>query len=174
MAPFEALYGHRCRSPIGWFEVGETQILGPDLVHQAVEKVKLIKERLKLAQSRQKSYADVRRRDIEFQVDDWVFLKVTPMKGVMRFGRKVHPVFHVSMLRKCLGDPTQVIPIEGMEFSEHLSYEEVLVAILDRQVRKLRTKDVASVKVLWRSQNIEEATWEAEADMRAKYPHLFQ
>ncbi|XP_049406097.1 uncharacterized protein LOC125869683 [Solanum stenotomum] len=92
--------------------------------------------------SRQKSYADVRRRDIEFQVDDWVFLKV--------------------------------IPIEGMEFSEHLSYEEVLVAILDRQVRKLRTKDVASVKVLWRSQNIEEATWEAEADMRAKYPHLFQ
>ncbi|WMV33029.1 hypothetical protein MTR67_026414 [Solanum verrucosum] len=70
----------------------------------------------------------------------------------------VHPVFHVSKLRKFLGDPTQVISIEGMEFSEHLSYEEVPVAILDRQVRKLRTKDVASVKVLWRSQNIEEAT----------------
>ncbi|WMV32627.1 hypothetical protein MTR67_026012 [Solanum verrucosum] len=180
MAPFKALYGRRCRSPIGWFEVGETQILGPDLVHQAIEKVKLIKERLKIAQSRQKSYADVCHRDIEFQVDDWVFLKVSPMKGVMRFGRKgklcpryigpykvirrvvqvaykmdlpreltaVHPVFHVSMLCKCLGDPTQVIPIEGMEFSEHLSYEEVPVAILDRQVRKLRTKDIALVKVL--------------------------
>jgi len=66
MAPFEALYGRRCRSPIGWFEVGETQILGPDLVQQAAEKVKLIKERLKMAQSRQKSCADVRRRDIEF------------------------------------------------------------------------------------------------------------
>ncbi|WMV41240.1 hypothetical protein MTR67_034625 [Solanum verrucosum] len=74
----------------------------------------------------------------------------------------------MSMLCKCLGDPTQVIPIEGMEFSEHLSYEEVLLAILDGHVRKLRTKDVASVKVLWRSQKIEEATWEAEADIRAK------
>ena len=66
MAPFEALYGRRCGSPIDWFEVGETQILGPDLVDQAVEKVMLIQEHLKTAQSRQKSYADVRRRDLEF------------------------------------------------------------------------------------------------------------
>ncbi|WMV29673.1 hypothetical protein MTR67_023058 [Solanum verrucosum] len=86
----------------------------------------------------------------------------------------LHPVFHVSMLHKCLVDPTQVIPIEGMKLSEHLSYAEVLVAILDRKVRKLRTKDVASVKVLWRRKNIEEATWEVEADIRDKYPHLFQ
>ncbi|WMV41241.1 hypothetical protein MTR67_034626 [Solanum verrucosum] len=70
MAPFEALHGRRCRSPIGWFEVGEIQILGPNLIHQAVEKIKLIKEQLKTAQSRQKSYAVVHRRDIEFQVDD--------------------------------------------------------------------------------------------------------
>ncbi|WMV19371.1 hypothetical protein MTR67_012756 [Solanum verrucosum] len=119
---------------------GETQILGPELVHQAVEKLKLIKERLKMAQSQQKSYTDVRRRDIEFQVAYEV--------DFPRELAAVHPVFQVSMLHKCLGDPTQVIPIEGMGFSEHLSYEKVPMAILDRQVRKLRRKDVASVKAV--------------------------
>ncbi|WMV19865.1 hypothetical protein MTR67_013250, partial [Solanum verrucosum] len=70
MAPYEALYGRRCRSPIGWFEVGEAQLIGPDLVHQAMEKVKVIQERLKTAQSCQKSYTDVRRRELEFEIDD--------------------------------------------------------------------------------------------------------
>ena len=88
IAPYEALYGRRCRSPVGWFEVGEAALIGPDSVLDAMEKVQLIKDRLKTAQSRQKSYADVRRRELEFQVADWVFLKVSPMKGVMRFGKK--------------------------------------------------------------------------------------
>ncbi|XP_075108878.1 uncharacterized protein LOC142180716 [Nicotiana tabacum] len=88
MAPIEALYGRKCRYPIGWFEVGEAELLGLDLVHQAMEKVKVIQERMKTARSRQKSYADVHQRELEFQVDDWVFLKVSPMNGVMRFGKK--------------------------------------------------------------------------------------
>ncbi|KAH0661397.1 hypothetical protein KY284_026328 [Solanum tuberosum] len=88
MAPYEALYGRRCRSPIRWFVVGEAGLIGQDLVHQAMEKMKVIQERLKTAQSRQKSYPDVRRRELEFEVDDWVYLKVSPMKGVMRFGKK--------------------------------------------------------------------------------------
>ena len=88
MAPFEALYGRKCRSLVGWFEAGEQKLLGPDLVQDAVEKVKLIKERMKTAQSRQKSYSDRRRRDLEFHEGDSVFLKVSPFKGVMRFGKK--------------------------------------------------------------------------------------
>ena len=88
MAPYEALYGHRCRSPVGWFEVGEAALIGTDSVHYAMKKVQLIRYRLKISQSCQKYYADVRRRELEFQVDDWVFLKVSPMKGVMRFGNK--------------------------------------------------------------------------------------
>jgi len=88
MAPFEALYGTRCRSPIRWFEVGEEELIGPDLVHQAMEKVKIIKERLKNAQSCQKSYSDVRRRDLEFKEDDWVFMKVSPVKGIILSGDK--------------------------------------------------------------------------------------
>ncbi|XP_060170798.1 uncharacterized protein LOC132601749, partial [Lycium barbarum] len=178
MAPFEALYGRRCRSPIGWFELGEAELLGPDLVHQAMEKVKLIQERLKTAQSRQKSYTDVRRRDLEFSVDDWVFLKVSPMKGVMRFGKKgkLSPRYigPYRILRKCVGDPSLVIPANTITVKDGLTYEEIPIAILDRQVRKLRTKEVASVKVLWRSQKVEEATWEAEEDMKSRYPHLFQ
>ena len=75
MAPFEALYGRRCRSPVCWDDVGEKKLLGPELVQLTVEKVSLIKERLKAAQSRQKSYADNRRRDLEFEVGDHVFLK---------------------------------------------------------------------------------------------------
>ena len=85
VAPYEALYGCRCRSFVGWFEVVEAALIGIDSVLYAMEKVQLIGERLKTAQSRQKSYADVRRRKIEIQVDDWFFLKVSPMKGVMKF-----------------------------------------------------------------------------------------
>lgn len=88
MALFEALYGRRCRSPIGLFEVSENKLFGPDLVHQAMDKVKEIWDILKAAQSCQKSYADVRRRELEFNVDDWVFLKVSPVKEVMQFGKK--------------------------------------------------------------------------------------
>ncbi|XP_059288541.1 uncharacterized protein LOC132041873, partial [Lycium ferocissimum] len=85
----------------------------------------------------------------------------------------VHPVFHVSMLRKFIGDPSRVFPVEDIQVTEELSYEEQPVAILDRQVRRLRTKDVPSVKVLWRNNNREEMTWEAEEEMKKKYPHLF-
>ncbi|XP_070057104.1 uncharacterized protein [Nicotiana tomentosiformis] len=136
MAPFEALYGRRCRSSIWWFEVREAKLIGPDLVHQATEKVKIIKERLKTAQIHQKSYLDVRRSDLEFKEDDWVFLKVSPMKGIMRFGKKGK--------------------------------------LSPRQIQKLRNKEIASVKVLWRNQQVEEATWEAENEMKEKYPCLFE
>ncbi|XP_070017883.1 uncharacterized protein [Nicotiana sylvestris] len=88
MTPYEALYRWKCRSPIGWFEVGEAELLGPNLGQQEMEKVKLIRDWLRTTQSWQKSYVDVRRRDLEFDVEDWVFLKVSPMKGVMRFGKK--------------------------------------------------------------------------------------
>jgi hypothetical protein len=88
MAPFEALYGRKCRSPLYWDEVGERKLLGPELVQMTADKVKVIREKMATAQSRQKSYADHRRRDLEFEIGDHVFLKVSPWKGVMRFGKK--------------------------------------------------------------------------------------
>ncbi|XP_070015249.1 uncharacterized protein [Nicotiana sylvestris] len=200
------MYVRRCRSPVGWFELAVVPLIGPEFVCEALEKVHLIRERLKAAQSGQKSNFDKRHRDLEFMVGNKVFLKVSPMKGVMRFGKKgklsprfigpydiiekkgnmayelalpvklssVYPIFHVSMLRKYIHDKSHIIPTNTIEIKEGLTYEEVPIEILDRQVRKLRTKDIASVKVLWSNHDSKEATWDVEEDMRKKYPYLFE
>ncbi|WMV14649.1 hypothetical protein MTR67_008034 [Solanum verrucosum] len=78
------------------------------------------------------------------------------------------------MLKKSMGDPSLIIPTENIGIKDSLSYEEIPVQVLDRHVRKLRTKEVASVKVLSRNQFVEETTWEAEEDMKKRYPHLFE
>ena len=163
---------------------------------------------MKMAQDRQKSYADKRRRPLEFEVGDFVFLKVSPRKGVIRFrnrgklhpryiarykiiGRvgevayrlelppemeRIHNVFHVSMLKKCLTDSTQVIeaPLEEVELREDLSFQVKPIAILDSQVKKLRSKEVPMVKVLWKNDKVEEMTWETEEMMKRDYPELFE
>ncbi|XP_060177889.1 uncharacterized protein LOC132607828 [Lycium barbarum] len=85
----------------------------------------------------------------------------------------VHPMFHTSMLRLYKPDPSHVLTREEIEINEGLSYEEEPVQILDRQDRRLRTKDVAEVKVLWRYHNTEGETWEVEEDMKKRYPYLF-
>ncbi|WMV30400.1 hypothetical protein MTR67_023785 [Solanum verrucosum] len=85
----------------------------------------------------------------------------------------VHPVFQVSWLKKCVCEPTSIVPLESLVIKDSLSYQEVLVEIFDRQVQKLRSKEVSSVKVLWRNQLVEGAIWEGEADMISHYPHLF-
>ena len=84
----------------------------------------------------------------------------------------LHQVFHVSMLKKCLGDFASILRVEGLGADEELSYEEVPVEILDRQVKRLRNNEIATMKVLWRNHLGEGATWEVEADMRSRYPHL--
>jgi hypothetical protein len=88
MAPFKALYGRRCRTPLSWSQTGECKIFGPDFVTKAEEKVKTIQNNLKAAQSRQKSYADIRRRPLQFQIGDFVYLRVSPTRGIQRFGVK--------------------------------------------------------------------------------------
>ena len=95
MAPFEALYGRPCRSPLCWEEVGDHQLLGPEVVQETSEKIQLIQQRLKVAQDRQKSYADNRRKDLTFEIGEHVFLKVSPTRGVIRFGKqeKLQPRF---------------------------------------------------------------------------------
>ncbi|KAL0543870.1 hypothetical protein IC582_018975 [Cucumis melo] len=205
MAPFEALYGRCCRSPVCWGEVGEQRLMGPELVQSTNEAIQKIRSRMHTAQNRQKSYSDVRRKDLEFEIGDKVFLKVAPMKGVLRFERRgklsprfvgpfeilerigpvayrlalppslstVHDVFHVSMLRKYVPDPSHVVDYEPLEIDENLSYVEQPVEVLAREVKTLRNKQIPLVKVLWRNHRVEEATWEREDDMRSRYPELF-
>jgi hypothetical protein len=88
MAPFEALYGRRCRTPLNWSEAGERTLFGPDLVKDAEEKVEVIRKNLKLAQMRQKSYHDKGTTPRYYEVGDYVYLNVSPTKGVQRFGIK--------------------------------------------------------------------------------------
>ncbi|GJZ36791.1 putative reverse transcriptase domain-containing protein [Tanacetum coccineum] len=87
-APFEALYGRKCRSPVCWAEVGEVQLTGPEIVQETTEKIVQIKQRIQAARDRQKSYADLKRKPMEFQIGDKVMLKVSPWKGVVRFGKR--------------------------------------------------------------------------------------
>ena len=88
MAPFEALYGRKCRTPLSWDEVGDCQSFGPNLIKESEQKVKLIRDRLKVAQSRQKSYAYSKRKETVYEVGDRVYLRVSPLRAVKRFGVK--------------------------------------------------------------------------------------
>ncbi|KAL5574220.1 hypothetical protein UlMin_023817 [Ulmus minor] len=140
-------------------------ITAPEFVERTTDSVKKIQARMKSAQSRQKSYADKRRRPLEFQVGDSVFLKISPFKGIIRFGKrgKLNPRY--------IG-PYEILERVG-KIHEDLSLQEKPVQILDFKVKTLRNKEIPLVKVLWRNQSVEEATWERESDMRASYPELF-
>ncbi|KAL4559834.1 hypothetical protein LXL04_031980 [Taraxacum kok-saghyz] len=167
MPPFEALYGRKCRSPVCWHEIGESHVIratvdspivGPELIQETTDKITQIRNNLLTARSRQKSYADKRRKPLEFIVGDMVMLKVSPWKGVVRFGRKgklapryvgpfkilkrigpvayeldlptelkkVHPVFHVSNLKKCLADENLHVPLEDIQIDETMQFETIL------------------------------------------------
>ncbi|XP_070036870.1 uncharacterized protein [Nicotiana tomentosiformis] len=155
-----------------------------------------------MAHSRQRSYVDWKVRDVSYMVGEKVFLRVSPMKGVMRFGKKgklssryivpfevlkrvgelayklslpyslssVHLVFHVSILRKYFGDPSHVLDISMVQLDGDLTYDVESVAILDRLIRMLRSKNIASVKVQWRGQQFDEATCQTGWDIRRRYP----
>ena len=88
MEQYEALYGRKCRTPLCWTELSEKKVINPGLIQETKEKVKMIRERLTVATNRQKSYADLKRKDIQYESSDKVFLKVSPWKKFMRFGRK--------------------------------------------------------------------------------------
>jgi hypothetical protein len=85
MAPYEALYGRQCRTPLFWSQMGESQVFGPEVLRDAERQVQMTRENVRIAQSPQKSYADKRRRDLSFEVGDFIYLKVSPMRGTRRF-----------------------------------------------------------------------------------------
>jgi len=107
MAPYEALYGRKCRSPLYWDEVGKRQLIGLEIIQDMKDKVALIQKRMLTAQSRQKNYADKNRCKLEFDIGDLVYLKVSLMRGVMRFGKK-------GMLSRRFIGPFEVIEIVGL------------------------------------------------------------
>ncbi|GJS58486.1 reverse transcriptase domain-containing protein [Tanacetum coccineum] len=176
-APFEALYGRKCRSPVLWAEIGEGSLIGLELV----------------------------RKPLEFEVGDRVMLKVSPWKGVVHFGKKgklapryvgpfeilerigpvayrlrlpeelsgVHDTFHVSNLKKCLADASLHVSLNEIKVDKTLRFIEEPVEILDREIKSLKRSKISLVKVRWDSKRGPEFTWEREDYMKSKYPQLF-
>ncbi|GJZ59703.1 putative reverse transcriptase domain-containing protein [Tanacetum coccineum] len=126
-APYEALYGRKYRTPVCWAEVREAQLTGPELIQETTEKIVPIKQRIQAAQDRQKSYADLKRKPMKFEVGDRVMLKVLAKVGKVAYRlelpqelRRVHHTFHVSNLKKCYADAPLVMPLEGIHIDDKL------------------------------------------------------
>ncbi|WVZ93215.1 hypothetical protein U9M48_039213 [Paspalum notatum var. saurae] len=162
------LVWRRCGTPLFWNQTERSEVFGPDLIKDAEHEIKMVRENLRVARSGRKSYADVRRRDLTFKVDDFVYLKVSPMRGIRRFNMKgkpapryigpfkiverkvgvatkpigIHNVFHVSQLKKCLRVPEEQAPPEGPDVQEDLTYTEHPVKILETSERVTRNRRV--------------------------------
>ncbi|GKE43424.1 hypothetical protein Tco_1470708 [Tanacetum coccineum] len=138
---------------------------------------------MQAARDRQKSYTDLKRKPMEFQVGDKFMLKVSPWKGVVgsvaykielsQELSRVHNTFHASNLKKCYADEPLAILLDGLHFNDKLQFVEEPVEIMDREVKQLRRSRVPIVKVRWNSRRGPEFTWEREDQFRKKYPHLF-
>nr|GEW61003.1 putative reverse transcriptase domain-containing protein [Tanacetum cinerariifolium] len=130
-APFEAIYGRKCRLLVCWAEVGEAQLLGPELIQETTEKIVQIKQRIQAAHDRQKSYADLKHKPMKFRVGDRVMLKVSPWKGV-----------------KCHADEPLAVPLDGLHFDDKLHFVEEHIEIMDREVKWLKQSHIPLVKEL--------------------------
>ncbi|GKD55043.1 putative reverse transcriptase domain-containing protein, partial [Tanacetum coccineum] len=174
-APFEALYGRKCRLPICWAKVGDVQLTGPEIIHETTDKIVQIKRRIQAARDRQKSYADVRRKPLEFQAGDRVMLKVSPWKGVIRFGKrgKLNPRYigpfkvleKVGTVAYRLELPQQLSrvhstfhvsnlkkclsdePLDEIHIDDKLHFVEETVEIMDREVKRLKQSHISIIKV---------------------------
>ncbi|GJW60629.1 putative reverse transcriptase domain-containing protein [Tanacetum coccineum] len=175
-APFEALYGRKCRSPVCWTEVGEAQILGPELIQETTKKIIQIKQRMQAARDRQKSYADLKRKPMEFQVGDKVLEKVREVAYKLELPKelsRVHNTFHVSNLKKVYCRRTLAFSLDGLHLDDKLHFVEEPLEIVGREVKRLKRSRIPLVKVRWNSKRGPEFTWEREDQFKKKYPHLF-
>ncbi|KAD3640486.1 hypothetical protein E3N88_29709 [Mikania micrantha] len=155
-APFEALYERKCRLPVCWTEIGESQLIGPELIQETTDKIFKIRERIKTVRDRQKSYGDRRRKPLEFAIGDKVLLKVSPWKGVVRFTKKGKLA------------PRYVGPFEILErivrLDNKLHFIEEPIEIMDREIKKLKQSRIPIVKVCWNSRRGPEFTWERRSN----------
>ncbi|WMV16380.1 hypothetical protein MTR67_009765, partial [Solanum verrucosum] len=161
MAPFEALYGRRCRSPVGWFESTEPRPRGTDLLQEALDQVSPMKGVMRFGRRGKLSPRYIGPFEILRTVGEVAYeLALPPVFS------SIHPVFHVSMLRRYVPDESHVLQYDAVELDDCLTFVEEPVAILARDVRRLRSTAILVVKVRWRHRPVEEATWETEQEMR--------
>ncbi|GJU91235.1 putative reverse transcriptase domain-containing protein [Tanacetum coccineum] len=157
-APYEALYGRKCRSPVCWSEVGDSQLTGPELIRDTTKKIVQTKNRLLTARSRQKSYADRRTKSLEFEFDDMVLLKILAKVGLVAYTlelaeelKGIQSTFHVSNLKKCLTEGDIVVLMDEIQLDDKLHMIEEPVEVVDREVKRLKQSRIPIVKVRWNS-----------------------
>ncbi|GJT94713.1 putative reverse transcriptase domain-containing protein [Tanacetum coccineum] len=156
-APFKALYKQKCRSHVCWAEVRDSQITGLEIIHETTEKIVQNKSHIQAARDRQKSYADKRRKPLEFQVGDKVGTVAYRLELPKQLS-KVHSTFHVSNMKKCLSNETFVIPLDEIQIDDKLYLVEEPVEIMDREVKRLKQSRIPIVKVRWNSRRGPEFT----------------
>ncbi|GJW96923.1 hypothetical protein Tco_0178731 [Tanacetum coccineum] len=171
-APFEALYGRKCRSPVCWAEVGQVQLTGPELVQETPRESSSHSKGCKPPRDRQKTTPNFKAYVGPFKVLKKVGAVAYKLELPQELSR-VHNTFHVSNLKKCYSDDPLVVPLGGLQVDENLHFIEEPVEIMDREVKQLRRSRVPIVKVRWNSRRGPEFTWEREDQFRKKYPHLF-
>ncbi|GJV29420.1 reverse transcriptase domain-containing protein [Tanacetum coccineum] len=173
-APFEALYGRKCRSPVIWTEVGESQLIGPEIVQETTEKIVQIRERLKTA--RMVRFGKKGKLAPRYVGPFEIVECVGPVAYRLKLPQElscVYDTFHVSNLKKCLAEPDVQVPLDEIEIDENLRFVEEPIEIVDRDVKKLKQRRIPLVKVRWNSRQVAEYTWEHEDQFRKKYLHLF-
>jgi hypothetical protein len=205
MVPLEFLYGRPCQTPLSWDQLEDRVLVGPEAIQKMEYQIQTIRQRIKEAQDRQKSYVDAHRVDRSYEVGDQVFLRVKPHKSLIKFGkgakisprfmgpfviverkglmayrlalpdslRCTHDVFHVSVLRHYISDPTHVIDMSSLQVLDEGALMAEPICILDHRIRQLRRRTVEQVKVQWDKYSPHSTTWEDAYDMRQQFPFLF-
>ncbi|KAD6118893.1 hypothetical protein E3N88_10164 [Mikania micrantha] len=166
-APFEVLYGRKCRSPICWTEVGDNRITGPELIQETTDKIAQIQQRLQA--TRVVRFGAKGKLAPRYVGPLEITQRICPVAYRLRLPNKlsgVHDVFHVSNLKRCLADESLVIPLEEIQVDEQLHFIEESVEVMDREVKRLKRSCIPIVKVRWNSYR--------EDHMKTKYPHLFE
>ncbi|GKC99776.1 putative reverse transcriptase domain-containing protein [Tanacetum coccineum] len=159
-----------------WVEVGDSQLTGPVIIHETTEKIFQIKSRIQAARDRQKSYAVVRQKPLEFQVGDKIIAKVGTIAYHLKLPERlsrVHSTFYVLKLKTCMADEPLAIPLDEIQVDDKLHFVKEPIEIMDREVKRLKQSHIPIVKVRWNYRRSLEFTWEHEDQMQNKYPHLF-
>jgi hypothetical protein len=195
MAPFEMLYGHRCRTPLSWSETREWKVFRPDILQETEKQVSIVRENLWVVQSRQKSYVNHRRRELSFEVGDFVYLMMSPMRGLRHFKvwgmltqrfigpfkilEKVDEVAYQLELSPQLSDVHDVFHVSQLKKCLHVPEEQIPMEDLDAKedlsyqeypIKILETSE----RVTWNKKiKMCKATWEREEDLKTQFSSFF-
>ncbi|GJX17068.1 putative reverse transcriptase domain-containing protein [Tanacetum coccineum] len=168
-APFESLYRRKCRSPVCWAEVGDSQLTGPEIFQETTKTTNTRKGYLSIGKRGKLKHNNIGPFKIIERIGPVAYRLELPEKL-----SSIHNTFHISNLKKCLSDESLVIPMKELQLDDKLNFVEEPVEVMDREIKQLKRSRIPIIKVRWNSKRGPEFTWEREDEIRAKYPYLFQ